>query len=944
MKKSKRIRRMFKSLLVFSLAMAMSFSTMTSVSAQPPDVTLIITALGLADGIEAPITVEKEDDGVVMVVGEGTTVNHVAEISVPGGKGCNVIPGDVPGYTANESSVYVPLSEPKTVPVREANVSYTADDLPVVGVSLNKNDLKLLAGDSETLVATVSPANAGNQTVVWSSSDNAVATVVNGGVTAVGFGVATITAASQEDPDIKDECVVQVGTVVSVGDPAEIHADVAQVIALPSTLVADVSYPLDGSTTMAIAVSWAGASVENTVIYYAAGTYDVDGLAGGMPVAQHIIVSGEEVEAPDHWEITPSSGSLFLGGTIDLSLTNILPVGASTAGIMWGSSNESLATVAKTSDTTATVTANATNTGIVSIMAFDGNGNQSITTLSVGIDPAIVDPVRIVGTDEDSNEVEVYDSRQDVYISTYGLQPATTYNIKVESSGHGGAPLGIGTFTTPDVIEDPFVFNYWTTVGTFDLTDKNSQMYYVSVSTDPDFPEGDDEFGVPQTLVDNFKITSPIPTGSIDVTIEEILNGEYQNPISGNLLGKDVILARILDENNVLGTEYEDYLINGSTPNDPEYSDEVKLIGHIQANGSVAWDEPKEVLKIGGYLLFIQLPNGYQSNLNQINPDSEDGELLKEVHIQRNQNIIRVITVNNPDPTQVVEYLTTFETDGGVWPDSSTTMEITETLGALYVLPTTVPTRDGYTFGGWFTAPDDSGVEVTSGTLVTLQGHHHLYAHWAANHVEEAYDVTFNANGGAWADSSTTAVITQDGDTYLLPETDPTMPGYVFMGWFPEADGSGTEVTASTIVELEDDQTLYAHFEEMVHVTFIYLSNDNEWGTVDPTTESVNPEIGTPTGSVATALDGYHFVEWVDEQGATVSTEATFVPSKGADELYESATYVAMFAKDEVTPEPTDGTVVGTGDETPIAMYAALTGISLLGILVALKRKSQEKM
>lgn len=67
-------------------------------------------------------------------------------------------------------------------------------EVPVSSVSLNYSSLTLTEGDSFTLTATVSPSNATNKTVTWSSSNTSVATVSNGTVKAVSAGTATITA------------------------------------------------------------------------------------------------------------------------------------------------------------------------------------------------------------------------------------------------------------------------------------------------------------------------------------------------------------------------------------------------------------------------------------------------------------------------------------------------------------------------------------------------------------------------------------------------------------------------------------------------------------------------------------------------------------------------------------------------------------------------------
>ena len=74
-------------------------------------------------------------------------------------------------------------------------VSVNQSNIPVTGITLDQTSVTLTEGQSITLIATVSPANATNKTVSWNTSNGSVATVdQNGKVTAVAQGNATITA------------------------------------------------------------------------------------------------------------------------------------------------------------------------------------------------------------------------------------------------------------------------------------------------------------------------------------------------------------------------------------------------------------------------------------------------------------------------------------------------------------------------------------------------------------------------------------------------------------------------------------------------------------------------------------------------------------------------------------------------------------------------------
>jgi alpha-L-fucosidase 2 len=78
---------------------------------------------------------------------------------------------------------------------KTATCEVTVKPIPVIEIALDKTTAELVEGESLTIVATVSPDNATDKTVTWSTSDVTIATVDNNGVVkAIKVGKVTITA------------------------------------------------------------------------------------------------------------------------------------------------------------------------------------------------------------------------------------------------------------------------------------------------------------------------------------------------------------------------------------------------------------------------------------------------------------------------------------------------------------------------------------------------------------------------------------------------------------------------------------------------------------------------------------------------------------------------------------------------------------------------------
>ena len=123
-----------------------------------------------------------------------------------------------------------------------------------------------------------------------------------------------------------------------------------------------------------------------------------------------------------------------------------------------------------------------------------------------------------------------------------------------------------------------------------------------------------------------------------------------------------------------------------------------------------------------------------------------------------------VTACNKSDETFTV----TFDTDGG---SNVTTVEVYEKQ--LVSIPAT-PTKDGYTFLGWYL--NDTAFDFSTKITKDIT----LVAKWSINsNTEKTWNVTFDSNGG----SSVANKTVKDGET-LSSNIKTTRDGYTFLGWY----------------------------------------------------------------------------------------------------------------------------------------------------------------
>lgn len=129
---------------------------------------------------------------------------------------------------------------------------------------------------------------------------------------------------------------------------------------------------------------------------------------------------------------------------------------------------------------------------------------------------------------------------------------------------------------------------------------------------------------------------------------------------------------------------------------------------------------------------------------------------------------VLVVLVACGDSTKT--FKVTFDADGGTPVPAVQNVKENE----LATKPSTDPTKDGFTFEGWFLGDDEYGFDVEVTEDITLK------AKWEEVVVPPVeYTVTFNTDGGNTIANQTVL----QGQTITLPN-EPTKAGYHFMGWY----------------------------------------------------------------------------------------------------------------------------------------------------------------
>ena len=349
--------------------------------AAAPELTVGDNAVVRASGIttdreENPkpaITAAAGNGGIVFDGAAGTVYGAVTlqdDLTVGAGESLTI--GQGVTLTTNGHEVIVNGGTLKGENIPTEGVVYK-----VTEVKLDKDSLTLDVGGSENFAATITPSNATNKNVTWSSDNQNVATVENGKVTAVGAGKATITVTA-EDGNKTATCAVTVNPIsvtgvtldqsalpISVGGSAELKANVTPENATNKT----VTWSSDNT-----AVATVDASGKVTAVAPGTATITVTTADGGKTANCTVTVT----QPVNDVTLDKTTMDLFVGNGGTLT-AKIQPDNASNKTVDWTTSNAGVATV----DANGKVTAVGAGKATITATAADGSEKKAVCEVTV---------------------------------------------------------------------------------------------------------------------------------------------------------------------------------------------------------------------------------------------------------------------------------------------------------------------------------------------------------------------------------------------------------------------------------------------------------------------------------------------------------------------------------------------------------------------------------
>ena len=281
----------------------------------------------------------------------------------------------------------------------KASCRITVKPVVVTGITLNEESVELYPKGTIDLTATLQPENATKKEVVWSSSNEDVAIVQDGHVTALKSGYTWITATTTDGSNLSARCHVRVADMVATGLFLDVES-MELLVGNSATITATVS-PIGASQSLVWTTS------NSSVATITNGT--VTGIREGTVTITVRTIDGSNLSATCTVVVSKRSQRIEWNQKIDKvyaggELVELRAQASSGLKVTFISSNENVASIFDLGDS---FYFNPNSAGLVTITATQSGNDYWAAAESVSKTIQVIDPDGIAGI-MDSEQYEVY--------------------------------------------------------------------------------------------------------------------------------------------------------------------------------------------------------------------------------------------------------------------------------------------------------------------------------------------------------------------------------------------------------------------------------------------------------------------------------------------------------------------------------------------------------